>query len=72
MLKKILFTAVVIFLVLFIARWRQKKAAQVAASSPSEQSLPREKGGSKVVIYYLAGSVITLMAIGMIYWFVMA
>lgn len=69
MLKKILFTAVVIFLVIFIARWRQKKAAQVAARS---QSVPQEKGNSNVAIYYLAGSVITLMVIAVIYWFVLA
>jgi len=69
MLKKILFTAVVIFLVIYIARWRQKKAAEVAARSRLE---PQAKGSSNVVIYYLAGSVITLMALAAIYWFVLA
>jgi len=69
MLKKILFTAAVIFLVLFIARWRQKKAAQVAAQS---KSVPRDKGSPNVVIYYLAGAVISLMAVAVVYWFVLA
>ena len=68
MLKKILFTAVVIFLVIFIARWRQKKAAQVAAQSAS---VPQDKGSPNVVIYYLAGGIITLMAVALIYWFVL-
>ncbi|NNJ90101.1 MAG: hypothetical protein HKP55_00380 [Gammaproteobacteria bacterium] len=68
MLKKILFTAAVIFLVLFIARWRQKKAAQVAAQSAS---VPQDKGSPNVVIYYLAGAVITLMAVAVVYWFIL-
>ncbi len=65
MLKKILFTAVVIFLVIFIARWRQKKSAQVAAQS---QPVRQDKGNQNVAIYYLAGSVITLMAVAVLYW----
>jgi len=68
MLKKILFTAAVIFLVLFITRWRQKKAAQVAAQS---KSVSRDKGSPNIVIYYLAGSVITLMTVAVVYWFVL-
>jgi len=64
MLKKIIFTALVIFLVLFIARWRQKKSAQIAAQP--RQPVAEKQG---VAIYYLAGSVVTLMAVAAIYWF---
>lgn len=69
MLKKIIFTALVIFLVLFIARWRQKKAAEVAANV---QSQGRDSANRNVAIYYLAGSVITLMVLAVVYWFFMA
>lgn len=60
MLKKILFTALVILLVYLVVRWRQKKMPEVAT-----QASPQKSNS----IYYLAGSVVTLMVISAFFWF---
>jgi hypothetical protein len=61
MLKKIVFTALVILLVYLVVRWRQKRAQQVAAVGQSTQKKAQS-------IYFLAGSVVTLMAVSIIFW----
>lgn len=63
MLKKIVFTLLVILLVFLVVRWRQKKATQVqAAGEVDAQGSP--------AIYYLAGAVITLGLVGLMLWLV--
>ena len=61
MLKKILFTALVILLVYLVVKWRQKKMQQIAAQPVSTES--------NKSVYYLAGSVITLMVLSVFVWF---
>jgi hypothetical protein len=60
MLKKILFTALVIFLVYLVVRWRQKKSVQVALNQPQQKT--------SFAIYYLAGSVVTVMIASIMAW----
>jgi len=61
MLKKILLTALVIFLAYLFIRWRQKRTLEVSAN---EQLLKKQN----VAIYYLAGSLITVMLASIIAW----
>ena len=62
MLKKIIFTALVILLVYLVVRWRQVKTQEIAANpAPSKPVNPS--------IYYLAGAVFTLMIVAFIFVF---
>ena len=61
MLKKILLTAVVILGAYLFIRWRQKKAPMVAVEAQPEKQ--------NTAVYYLAGSVITLMVVSAVLWF---
>lgn len=61
MIKKILFTALVIAVVYLVVRWRQQKTAAMLENQ-------RQETPQRVWMYYLAGSVLTLMIIGMLYW----
>ena len=62
MLKKIIFTFLVILLIYLVVRWRQKKAVEVAVAKPQAQN-------TNTSIYYLAGAVITLMIVSVLFWF---
>ncbi len=64
MIKKILLTALVIFLAWLFLRWRQKKTAEVARTEAVIEVDTKPKTG----IYYLAGSVITLMIVSIFLW----
>jgi len=61
MFKKILLTAVVIFLMFLLVRWKQRKAQQMASNPKPEQK-------QNVTIYYMAGGLISLMACSIAFW----
>ena len=61
MLKKILLTALVILGAYLFIRWRQKKVPLVAHQAQPEKQ--------NTTVYYLAGSVITLMIVSAVLWF---
>ena len=63
MLKKIIFTLLVVLFVFLLVRWRQRKAAEIAVV---RQTAPEPKNTS---VYYLAGAVITLMVVSVLFWF---
>ncbi len=62
MIKKILLTLAVIAAAYFFVRWRQRKTLEVARHE-ANQPVPAKTG-----IYYLAGSLVTLMIIGFAAW----
>ena len=61
MFKKILLTALVIFLMFLLVRWKQRKVQKVAATTEPEQK-------QNVAIYYIAGGLISLMASSFAFW----
>lgn len=63
MLKKIIFTLLVVLFMFLLVRWRQKKAAEVAVVRQTETE-PKNTS-----VYYLAGAVITLMIVSAMFWF---
>jgi len=64
MIKKILLTLLVIITAWVFIRWRQRKTAEVARHQPP----PQPQTGKRVGIYYLAGSVLTLMLVSVVLW----
>jgi len=63
MLKKIIFTLLVVLLMFLLVRWRHKKAAEIAvARQPASEA-------KNTSVYYLAGAVITLMIVSVLFWF---
>jgi hypothetical protein len=63
MIKKILLTLTVIAIAYLLIRWKQRKTAEIARNQASN-TVPAPKTG----IYYLAGSLVTLMVISVAAW----